>query len=230
MKFLLLLTLIFTQFIFASAQVFTAGKAKNVMMGTDLSAHVKLDTLLTRAHLYALGPIDDLQGEITVINGIPLSSTIIEGEIITSIDSNAKAPFMAYAYVENWQKINITQPISNLKELEKFVAELALKQGINTNEPFPFLISGQVDFIAFHIIMRDKNEAEHNHDKHNAAKVRFERKENQAILLGFYSTHHEGVFTHKDQFIHLHYTDADYSENGHVDAITLSLFTIWLPK
>jgi acetolactate decarboxylase len=146
------------------------------------------------------------------------------------MDSNASAPFMVYTYIENWRKFDIIQPISNLKELEKFVAEYALKQGIDTSEPFPFLISGQVDFIAFHIIMRNKNEAEHNHDKHNEAKVRFERKENQATLLGFYSTKHEGVFTHKGQFIHLHYTDADYLENGHVDAITLSRFTIWLPK
>lgn len=51
-----------------SQEVFTSGKAKNVMMGIDLSATVALDTLLEKQHLFALGPVDDLQGEITVLD------------------------------------------------------------------------------------------------------------------------------------------------------------------
>ena len=70
MKELFLLVFITLFSIFAlSQEVHTSGKAKNVMMGIDLSATVALDTLMVKQHLYALGPVDDLQGEITVFDG-----------------------------------------------------------------------------------------------------------------------------------------------------------------
>lgn len=41
------------------------GAQRDVMRG-DLISHISLDSLAERCHLYALGPLEQLQGEITI--------------------------------------------------------------------------------------------------------------------------------------------------------------------
>ena len=47
------------------------GQMSDVMMRKDYSAHMDLSTLKGIPHLYALGPAEGLNGEITIIDGEP---------------------------------------------------------------------------------------------------------------------------------------------------------------
>lgn len=205
----------------AQSVVYSAGMARNVMMGTNLNAHVQLDSLLIKNHLYALGPVDNLQGEVTVLNGVPVvSQTTANNTIQTRIDSLVKAPFMVYTYAENWRYKASDACITNMGLLSDEVERIAHEMGINVNEePFAFKVEGTFEEVKFHVIMRDINEVEHSHEKHNEAKKHFVRNNVKGTLLGFYSKHHQGVFTHKGQFIHVHFVADDKSETGHVDGL-----------
>jgi len=208
-----------------SQEVYTSGKAKNVMMGIDLSATVLLDTLLVKKHLYALGPVDDLQGEITVFDGDAYAAQVTNKRkrSVKLLDSEGlKAPFLVYAYVEEWETYSVEVEIQNLKDLERIVDSLGSAHGFDKNDAFPFLLEGTFLEVQYHIIKRNKREKEHNHDAHNEAKVPFSNCLIPANLVGFYSRNHEGVFTHKGQFIHVHFLPKDRRITGHLDNLNHS--------
>ena len=205
----------------ASAQeVLTSGKAKNVMMGIDLSATVALDTLLSKNHLYALGPVDDLQGEITVFDGDIYAAQVTnrrKRKIKLLEAEGIKAPFLVYAYVSEWQTYSVAVVIQNLKDLERIVDSLGRIHGFSESDAFPFLLDGTFLEVEYHIIKRNKREKEHNHEAHSKAKIHFSNCLIPANLIGFYSRNHEGVFTHKGQFIHVHFLPKDRRVTGHLD-------------
>ncbi|MGM0636400.1 MAG: acetolactate decarboxylase [Bacteroidota bacterium] len=208
--------------------VHTAGMAKNVMKGIDLSPHIELDSV-SKNQLFLLGPAEDLQGEITVIDGKLRKSSIEKGEIVTTDDFVQKLPFAVYAYVNNWSEKHLMVEWNSLKDIENEMASYA--EEYQVGEAFPFIIEAKYDALTFHIIMRDLEEKEHSHESHKKAKVKFDRANKRAQFLGFYSTQHEGVFTHKGQFIHLHYLDETAQETGHVDELSINgLVKLKLPQ
>jgi acetolactate decarboxylase len=222
---------LFTEFPLQAQKVFTSGAARNVMMGTDLSSTVKLDTLLNAEHLFALGPIHDLQGEITVFDGVPYTSRSNSGTISTTIDSAVRAPFLVYAYVQNWISVDVETSISSMEGLANLIDSVARVYGYAKDAVFPFRLHANWDKADFHIIMRDSLETEHSHERHDKAKQKFTDHNTSADLVGFYSMHHEGVFTHRGEFIHVHFLRSDRSATGHLDLLNhRGNVTIFLPE
>jgi acetolactate decarboxylase len=197
-----------------------SGKAKNAMMGIDLSSTVMLDTLPLN-NLYGVGPVEDLQGEITIYKGEVISSSVLnkKKKFRTQTNSSIRAPFLVYSQVEDWVTYELPVNVSDNKMLEAVIDSLRIVHGIPDNTPFPFLVEGNFQEVSYHIIRRNKREKEHNHEAHNKAKVKFGACLTDGILVGFYSTQHEGVFTHKGQYIHVHYLKADKSVTGHLDEL-----------
>jgi acetolactate decarboxylase len=215
----------FACFLTLGQEVLTVGKAKNVMMGIDLSATVALDTLLVKPHLYALGPVDDLQGEITVFDGEGYAAEVTNKRkrTVKSLEAEGiKAPFLVYAYVPEWKTYSVEVDLQNLKDLENLVDSLGNVHGYNETDAFPFLVEATFLEVEYHIIKRNKREKQHSHEAHNAAKVHFSNCLIPAHLVGFYSRHHEGVFTHKGQFIHVHFLPKDRRITGHLDKLNHS--------
>jgi acetolactate decarboxylase len=219
MKHLLLTTLMATHFLVFSQTVHHSGAARNVMMGIDLSATVQLDTVAHLPHCFAVGPVDDLQGEITVFDSQVFTSTLISDSIATTQQPTVKAPFLVYAYVHNWVAIPLEVELNNMKDLENLVLQTAINTGLDTSKAFPFRIAGTLDSLTYHIIMRDKNEQHHSHEAHKKSKVLFSAFQTSSDLVGFYSNKHEGVFTHRGEFIHVHYLDGQRTATGHLDAL-----------
>lgn len=50
----------------------------------------------------------------------------------------------------------------------------------------------------------------------------FTRKKTSGTILGFFSKRHQGVYTHHDSFVHLHFLTDLKTETGHVDAIKIA--------
>jgi acetolactate decarboxylase len=202
-------------------KVKTAGKAMLVMQGIDLSSNVLLDTIVVPDNTYAVGPVEDLQGEITIFEGVPYISYIENNEIRTEINRTVKAPFLAYANVEKWSSFELEFEVNNQDELSTLIEEYVNEYLKNYDEPFPFLVKGNFEYIKFHVIMRNKENEFHSHELHKQSKVIFERDTVDGILVGFFSKHHEGVFTHKGKFTHIHYLAENRSETGHLDGIRI---------
>jgi acetolactate decarboxylase len=228
--FTLLITITMTTALLGQA-VQHRGAARNVMMGIDLSATVQLDSLLQRPHMFGLGPVDDLQGEITIINGqVYVSSVGLDGSLYHRSDSSVRAPFLAFAFVENWIMEEVSLDLQDWEALQNWVTISLQKRGLPPNQAFPFRLEGSADYVNYHVIRRDLSKKEHNHDLHHQSKVHFEWEAKNVQILGFYSTQHEGVFTHKGQFMHVHVVDIGTGANGHLDDIRLKgVFKVYWP-
>ena len=59
-------------------------------------------------------------------------------------------------------------------------------------------------------------------------QTNYEVKNQEAEIIGFFSTNHEGVFTHHDSNIHLHLITKDLSMMGHLDEI--ESLKLYVPK
>ena len=193
---------------------------KKVMKGTDLSANVSWDTL-PKAHLFAVAPMNRLKGEVTIIDGKMHASQVdAENYVTIRNDFEVKSPFTAYTYVAKWESFKTTLTTNSVADIEDFIEKFAKSKGYNLNKPFPFMIKGNFYKLTYHIISKPENQIKHNHKLHKKAKRVFDLQNVNGELLGFYSQKHEGVFTHKDKFIHVHFVNENNA--GHLDALNIN--------
>jgi len=202
-------------------EVHHIGEMRKVMREGDLSATIDLSRLSKMQHLYALGPIEGLRGEVTIWDSKPSIARIIEGKVSTTESFQNKACFLVYASVEAWQEVFIPQEINDEKMLEKWLEQTASVRGVNTKRPFPFLIKDTATKLSFHVVNKT-DDSPHTPAKHEAIKKRFTLENTNVKLLGFYSDSHHGVFTHHDSNIHMHMITNDGKQSGHVESIQFS--------
>ena len=51
--------------------------------------------------------------------------------------------------------------------------------------------------------------------------MRFTIEDKPVSILGFYSEHHQGIFTHHSSFVHMHVKAGDDKIAGHLETIEL---------
>ncbi|WP_397601959.1 hypothetical protein [Silvanigrella sp.] len=88
LKYYFCLFLIITNPKIYSIEVFYKGSIQSVKSG-DYSAKVVLEDFANKKNIYALGPVENLDGEITIMNGKYYISSVINNQLIT-INSNEK--------------------------------------------------------------------------------------------------------------------------------------------
>ena len=209
------------------------GALKNMMHKGDLSAKISLSEINEINYLYALGAVENLKGEILILDGIP-SVSYVEGNdslkkmmIDNSFEKNAC--LLVIASVEEWESIYIPNTIITYEDFEVFVEETALKKGINTDKPFPFMIEGIAKSFDWHIIDWPEDDTEHSHEKHIHSGL-YGTLENQEVeMLGFYSNKHHAIFTHHTTNMHIHVKSEKVI--GHIDDMTLGIdMMLKIPK
>ena len=114
----------------------------------------------------------------------------------------------------------IPAEIRSFEDLEQFVPRAAEAAGLDAEKPLPFLVSGGQDLIEFHILNRI-GDAPHDIEMHEKIKVKFELSEAEAMIVGFHSTRHRGVFTPGDSNIHIHFQTPDNSQSGHIEKLKI---------
>ncbi|MBL8821115.1 MAG: acetolactate decarboxylase [Planctomycetia bacterium] len=202
----------------AAVEVHFVGQMRKVMRDGDLTATIDLAQLSKRKHLYALGPIEGLRGEITIWDSKPSLARIVVDRVSTTESFQSKACFLVYASVDSWQEVQIPQEIRDDKSFEKWLVQTASKHGVNTKRPFPFLLKDTAQKVVFHVVNKT-DDSPHSQAKHEAIKKKFTLENTSVKLLGFYSDSHHGVFTHHDSNIHLHVITTDEKQSGHVESI-----------
>ena len=185
----------------------------------DLSARADLRDFQNDEHLFALGALEELKGEILIMDGEPYISLVEDGEprMVSSYDFNAT--LLVYTSVEHWTSIQIPVEIETYRDLEIFVAVAARDHGIDTDEPFPMVIAGVAKSIDWHIIDWPEGDTQHSHEKHMTIGPHGTFTEREVEILGFYSDSHHGIFTHHSTNMHLHFRTADNMLAGHLDDI-----------
>jgi len=204
-----------------SYHVENRGALKNFMKEGDISAKANLQDVKYIDHLYALGALEDLQGEIQIWDGVPTNTSVNNNQLIISDSFNAKASLLVYASVEKWKEIKIPDEVNTYKELENFIELSATRNQIDIEEPFPFLLEGFLDSLDWHVIKWDIEDTNHTHERHRTSGLYGTLKNKNLEMLGFYSNKHHAIYTHHTTNMHLHFKTVGNDIAGHVDGLTL---------
>jgi len=205
----------------AWSQVEYAGALKDIMHKGDISPQIYLKDLAKKKNLYALGAVGNLKGEILILDGIPYVTSVKNNEVLMDHSFDKSAALLVYSQVEQWKEIPIPPTVGSYKEFEIFVESAAGKYNVDTSKPFPFLVEGIVEELDWHVIDWKKDDTVHSHEKHKKAGAYGTIKNENVVILGFYSKKHTGIFTHHSTDMHLHFKAEDNKRAGHVDDLIL---------
>ncbi len=207
------------------------GNRQMIIDQNNLNATVRLDTLLSKKHNYAIGPVEGLQGEVTIYDDEVSISTVKNGRPKVNDSKQTKAIFLLKANQASWQKMEITEDLNGLDAIEEYVQSALSKNGMDTEKAYPFRIETAPKFLEYHIIFK-MDDAPHNMKEHRKAKQRFILKNEDIKIIGFWvNTKRMGKLTHPGKRTHLHFIKADGSTSGHIDDISISRGAIlFLPK
>jgi len=193
---------------FGSQGDFIAGKAEK---------SVSLERFDGLESLYAVGPLEQARGEVSIYDSIPLISEVHDGRVNVTIDSCRHAAFLVYAIVENWRRVTVRNPINTEQQHENHLLAWAVTSGIDVDQPFAFLLNGLIAQATFHILC-NRGRGTYNAERHEKSKVRFPIANESVEVIGFYSRRHRGIFTPRDSNFHMHVRTLDNRFSGHLEA------------
>ena len=208
-----------------------SGDRRDIIQDGNLEATIALDSLAGVPHLYAIGPIEGLRGEVTIYDGTPSIATVEEGAPHIEESMRPRAIFLVYGAAADWETVRIPSSLSGLGAVEAFVRTEAQAAGLDLSAPFPFRIEGAVDFIDYHIIYKT-NQKPHTSEEHQRAKQKYDVSDTEVQMIGFWADEAgEGVYTHPGMRTHLHFRLPDNSASGHIDDIEVREdATLYLPR
>jgi acetolactate decarboxylase len=205
------------------------GKMKNVMMKGELFGNIYLDTISNKKHLYGIGPLENLSGEILVIDGKAYNSTVLnEFKMKVERTFNLKAPFFVYGNQFEWEKIELPSNIKTLNQLEKFIDEITN----DINFPFVFKIKGKIEYANIHIVNLASGSIVKSPKDAHKGQINYKIHNKNSEIIGFFSRKHKAIFTHHTTFMHLHLITNNRKMMGHLDDIKINtnMIQLYLPK
>ena len=197
------------------------GGQRDTIMNGKLAAVLDLRTLAERRHLYGIGPIEQLRGEVTIADSRPALARVgADGAVNVTQSFETGVPFFVWAEVPRWHEKPVPAEIRSFEDLERFVPKAAAAAGLDADQPFPFLVTGREELIEFHIVNRI-GDGPHSMEMHKKIQVTFELEKAEATIVGFHSTKHRGIFTPGDSNIHIHFQTPDNTKSGHIQKLRL---------
>ena len=207
------------------------GALKNMMHKGDLSSKAHLKDYQNTLHLYALGAIENLKGEIQIFDSKSYNTSVVDNSLKFDPSFDKNACLLVYASVEAWETISIPNTIISYEQFEKYIAKTAKKHGIDIHQPFPFLVEGTAKSFDWHVINWKDGDTEHSHEKHITSGLHGTISNREVQMLGFYSNAHHTIFTHHTTNMHIHVKTNDDKIAGHVDHLELGNgMVLKLPK
>ena len=160
---------------FGSQGDFISGKAEEA---------VSLERFADLESLYAVGPLEQARGEVSIYDSIPLISQVQGGQVDVTIDFYRHAAFLVYAIVEDWRRVTVPEPIETEQQLENQLVAWAVTSGIDVDQPFAFLLNGLVAQATFHVLC-NRGRGRYNAELHEKSKVRFPIANKSVEVVGF---------------------------------------------
>jgi acetolactate decarboxylase len=209
-------------------EVKVVGAMKDVMWKGQLDGKINLDTISFREHLYGLGPVEYLRGEILIIDGKSYKSTVLTDSTMKVEETySVKAPFLGYANISQWKEEILPDSILTGKQLEKYLDLVT----VSSARPFLFMLRGIVDHATIHIVNLPKGSQVYSPDDVQRAHRKFKIFNEESEVVGFFSTGHQGILTHHDTYLHMHLITADKRKMGHLEELSFKQGTgkLYLP-
>jgi acetolactate decarboxylase len=204
------------------------GSQRQTIMTGDRAAHLNLRTLTGRPHLYGIGPIEGLAGEVTIADSRPSLSRVGTDHLVHVTESfEASVPFFVWAEVSAWQTQD-APALPTYSDVERFIGQAGAEAGLT--QAFPFVMTGRPEQVDFHIVNATPDTPP-GMEAHQKIQIPFELRDPDVKLVGFWSSQHQGVFTPMGANIHTHFQTSDNKVSGHVQGLKLAnSMTLNLPK
>jgi len=203
----------------AYPDVQVAGAMKNVMWKGELAGIIRLEDIANKEGLYGLGPLSYLQGELLINDGRAYVSRVLtDTTMVVEATFAADAPFLVYGNVTEWQELELPATITDAKALESHLDTLTQSY----KRPLVFKLKGEVTAAEIHIQNLPEGTKVSSPAEAHQGQTNYTLGREQVEIIGFYSTEHQGIFTHHDSHIHLHLITQDATQMGHLDAVELN--------
>lgn len=211
------------EYVGAQKDIFKTGMAASV---------VSLEELGGKKGVFAIGPIEGLDGEITIFDSRPYITKVRGNDYIVDKTFKHGAFFLVWTEQATWTDVPVPATIKGYADLQGFVKEQAHKAGLDTNKPFPFLLAGTPEEIKWHINV-DRTEGKPiTNELFVKSKEPYVTKHEPMDIVGFYAEGHPGEFISQyapaiqegsgmKNAIHLHHVSRTSKASGHIDDITL---------
>lgn len=190
---------------------------RNVMWKGELFARIDFDTLQQWDHLYALGPIEGLQGEFVVYDGRGYRSSIVDGAERVTETRELSAPFAGYDYISDWQSVELPDSVKTTSTLGNWLVAVT----DSADHPFFFTLEATIDRAVYHVMALPEGTIVDSPDVAHRLGRKYFGFSGEADLLGFFGMQHKGIFTHHDSYTHIHLLARDRSALGHLDTLLL---------
>lgn len=211
----------------AYSDIKIVGAMKNVMWKGELGSSIDLDTISEKNGLYGLGPVSYLRGEILINDGKSYVSRVTSDSTMTVEQTfDVSAPFFVYANAWEWSEIDLPSDVETIQDLEKFIDS----KTSDLKRPFVFKLIGQVSSAKIHIQNLPEGTKVSSPDEAHLGQMNYDLQNEEAEIIGFFSTEHQGVFTHHDSYLHMHFITKDARKMGHLDALEIGEMKLYLPK
>lgn len=205
-----------------SYEVSQHGGMRDALRMGNTQPRITFEEVGSKPHAFAVGALPNLDGEITIFDGTVYTATTPDGQTAITVASDTTfdtATLLSLAHVAAWQDCMLP---SN-HPLEEAIELSALIQGIDTEAPFPFFITGTTSDYHLHVIngfcpVADPDLAP-EHQPWRLVGV----SKTPITVVGFYAKDQEGVMTHHGSNVHIHgiiETNGTIT-SGHLDAIEL---------
>src|SRR5258708_5748553 len=194
-----------------------AGSIRESIMMGKRDAALDLRTLKAKPHLWGLGALAGLTGEITIADGLALLARVgTDRSIQVTEGFDGDATICVWAEVPSWQTTPVPPDVRTYSELEIFVGDAGKKAALS--HAFPFVVTGPPKQIDFHVVDA-KPDTLPGMAAHQAIQIPFEAHRSEATLVGFWSSQHEGIFTPKGSKIHAHFQSKETKASGHLQDV-----------
>jgi acetolactate decarboxylase len=221
------------EYVGAQKDVFVSGTAASVVSLEDLAGH---------KGLYAVGPIDGLDGEITIFDSKPYVTQVRGNDYTMDKTFKHGAFFLVWSEQTTWRDVPVPNTVKGYVDLQNFVKAQAQAAGIDVSKPFPFLMTGSPVEIKWHINV-DRTEGKPiTKELFYKSKQPFVTKNEPVDIIGFYAEHRDGIFLPKytsvikegsgmENNLHIHLVSKTSKAAGHIDDITFGEgMVLRLPK
>lgn len=208
----------------AQREIFVTGKAVGV---------VPVRALAVDATSYAVGAAAGLDGEITVLAGVPYVTKVRGDRVTVARGWGDSAFFAVWARQAHWTEQPVPAEVRTYQDLQRFVKARAQAAGLDTSQPFPFRLTGTPPEVDWHVNVDRTGGQPITTALFLKSKASYVARDEPMDLVGFYSEHDQGVFITgaPTNAMHVHMVTRDGRSAGHVDAITLGPgMTLLLPR
>ncbi len=115
---------------------------------------VRFSELLKRPSFYGVAALEQLQGEVTILDGeLTVTTVNVDGKLEPAVGflPDKQAALLVGAYVPSWTNSQVTRDIG-ADDFDTYIADAATASGIKTSVPFVFTAEGVFTDIQLHVI------------------------------------------------------------------------------